>query len=123
MENSLFLDFFGATPQFRVIDFLLENRLGDFTKTEIAKGAGISWASLFNHWDKLEKAKIVKLTRTVGRAKLYQLNESSPLVQKLKAMELALVKQAAEANEMKTFASAKGRMFSSGAGVPMVAEK
>jgi len=107
MENSLFLEFFGATPQFRVIDFLLENRLGDFTKTEIAKGAGISWASLFNHWETLEKAKIVKLTRTVGRAKLYKLNESSPVVQKLKAIEVALIKQAAEANEMKAVITPK----------------
>lgn len=107
MENSLFLSFFGDTPQFRIMDFMLENRLGDFTKTEIAKGAGISWASLFNHWDKLEKAKIVKLTRVVGRARLYQLNEAAPIVQKLKAIELALIKQAAEANEMKAVVTPK----------------
>ena len=59
---------------------MLDNGLQDFTKTEIAKGAGLSWASLFSHWNDMERKRIVKLTRTVGRAKLYQLNEKSPLV-------------------------------------------
>jgi predicted transcriptional regulator len=90
-SKSMFLEFFGASPQFRMIDFLLENRLSDFTKTEIAKSAGISWASLFNHWEALEKNQIVQKTRTVGRATLYRLNEKSPLVKQLKSMELILI--------------------------------
>ena len=72
---------------FRVIDFLFEHRLEDFTKTDIAKGAEVSWASLFNHWDELEKHKIVKVTRKIGRVKLYQLNESEPIVKELKTYE------------------------------------
>ena len=95
MENkSLFLEFFGGNSTFKVIDFLLEHRLEDFTKTEIAKGAGVSWATLFKCWNRLEKYKIVKPIRTVGRAKIYQLNESTPIVKELKMMELALIKQA-----------------------------
>ncbi|OIO21253.1 hypothetical protein AUJ17_02880 [Candidatus Micrarchaeota archaeon CG1_02_47_40] len=100
-NNSLFLDFFGDSPMFKVIDFLLEHRLEDFTKTDIAKGAGISWASLFNYWGEIEKYRIVKLVRTVGRAKLYQLNESEPLVKSLKAFEMQLMKSAADEEEMK----------------------
>lgn len=98
-ERSLFLQFFGDKPKFRMIDFMLENNLQDFTKTEIAKGAGLSWASLFAHWNDMEKKKIVKLTRTVGRAKLYQLNEKSPLVMLLKSIELNLIRDAANAEE------------------------
>jgi DNA-binding transcriptional ArsR family regulator len=98
-EGSLFLQFLGDKPKWRVIDFLLENRLQDFTKTEIAKGAGLSWASLYQHWDEIERKKIVKLTRTVGRAKLYQLNEKSPLVMILKSIESTLISEAADAAE------------------------
>ncbi len=94
--NSMFLDFFGGSPMFKVIDFLLENRLRDFTKTEIAKGADISWASLFNCWDGIEKYNIVKLVRIVGRAKLYQLNESEPIVKSLKNFEMQLIRAAAD---------------------------
>ncbi len=95
-EDSLFLDFFCGSPKFQIIDFLLENRLADFTKTEISKGAGVSWAALFQHWDLLERRHIVKRTRIVGRAKLYQLDESAPIVKGLKRMELLLIQSAAD---------------------------
>ena len=98
-EKSLFLEFFGDTPFFKIIDFLFEHRLEDFTKTEIAKRANISWATLFKHWAVLEQWHIVKITRVVGRAKLYQLNESEPLVKKLKEVELRLIKKAAYGEE------------------------
>ena len=110
MENkSLFLEFFGNNPTFKVIDFLLEHRLEDFTKTDISKGAEVSWATLFKCWDELEKYKIVKLIRVVGRARLYQLNESSPIVNELKAMEIALIKQAADEEEEKVKIKIKAR--------------
>ena len=97
--SSLFLQFIGDKPKWRVIDFLLENRLRDFTKTEIAKGANLSWASLYQHWGDIERKRIVKLTRVVGRAKLYQLNEKSPLVMLLKNIEATLISDAADAAE------------------------
>lgn len=98
-EKSLFLDFFGNRPFFRVVDFLLENRLQDFTKSGIARGARVSWATLYNHWGKLEARGIVKATRRVGNMTLYQLDESSALVKELKRVELALIKQAAGEEE------------------------
>lgn len=96
MENSAFVQFFAGTPQIRMIDFLLEHRLSDFTKTEIAKGAKISWATLFNYWDELERYGLVKVTRTVGRARLYQLNEASPIISNLKKIEATLMRHAAD---------------------------
>ena len=88
-EKSMFLEFFGDSPSFRIMDFLLEHRLQDFTKTEISKGANVSWAALFNCWKNLEKHKIVKL------------NESEPIVKKLKEMEMALIRQSGEMEEEK----------------------
>ncbi len=110
-EKSVFLEFFGDAPMFKIIDFLFEHRLEDFTKTEIAKGADISWATLFNYWNELEKHKMVKVTRIVGRARLYQLNEGEPIVKALKKMELELMKQAADEaeEEAKAVATVKAR--------------
>lgn len=105
--NSLFLEFFGYSPKFRVIDFMLEHRLEDFTKTEIAKGAGVSWATLFNYWKEIEQQKIVKVARTVGRIRLYQLNEKNPVVMVLKEAERELIAQAAEAVEEKVAVKAR----------------
>ena len=98
-ENSLFLQFFGDTPRFRMIDFLLDNRLMAYTKKEIAQGALVSWASLFNHWGELEKNGVVKVVRTIGRVRLYQLDDSSPVVKQLKQIDFALIKKAAGAAE------------------------
>lgn len=96
---SLFLEFFGGTPKFRMIDFLLDNPFIGYTKKEIAEGSKVSWASLFNHWESLEKNCVVKVVRTVGRVRLYQLNDGSPVVKQLKQMDLALMKQAADEAE------------------------
>ncbi len=98
-EPTMFSKFFGGTPKIRIIDFLIDNRLQDFTKSEIAKGAGVSWASLFNHWKELEGDRIVKVVRTVGRVKLYQLDEKEPVVQQLMKIDLMLIKRGADEAE------------------------
>ena len=98
-EKSLLLEFFGDRPFFRVVDFLLENRLQDFSKSEIVRGADVSWTTLYYLWPKFERQGIVKAMRKVGNVTLYQLNESTLLVKKLKQVEFALIKQAADLAE------------------------
>ena len=51
---------------------------------DIAKSARVGYATLKLFWEKLEKAGIVIMTRTVGNAKMYKLNADSKAVQKLK---------------------------------------
>jgi DNA-binding transcriptional ArsR family regulator len=100
-EPSLLLEFFGDRPFFRMVDFLLENRLQDFSKSEIARGAEVSWATLYALWPKFERTGLVKATRKVGNVTLYQLNEATALVKELKRVEMALMKQAAEMEDEK----------------------
>lgn len=102
METSLFLEFFGDTPFFRVLDFLIENRGIDYSKTEIAKGAEIGWTTLYKTWDRLEKAKLVKQTRAYGNTKLYKLNLENPVVQQLLKLEMLLIKLYAPQREKQT---------------------
>lgn len=84
-------------PLFRIIDFLLENKGMDFSKKDITLGAGISKASLFNYWSELETRQIIKVTRVFGKTKLYTLNTTSPLTQKILELEAALIQQALDA--------------------------
>lgn len=93
--SSLLLEFFGDTPLFRIVDFLLDNRLQDFTKKDIARGSEIGWTTLYKYWNRLEEKNVVKVTRQIGRIRLYQLNETSPLVKEIKRMEMVLIKEAA----------------------------
>jgi len=82
-ELSSFVLTMGNTPFIRAVDFLLENRPFDYSKTDIAKNAEVGWSTLHGIWKVLEKAKIVKQTRTVGKSKMYKLDEDNPIVRKL----------------------------------------
>ncbi len=93
-EKSLLLQLTGEMPLFKIIDFLVENKGMDFDKSNIAKGADISRASLFNYWDELEKHEIVKVTRQFGKTKLYTLNSKSIITRKILELEKALISTA-----------------------------
>jgi len=82
-EQSSFVSAIGNTPFIRVISFLLENRIFDYSKTDIAKNAEVGWSTLHRVWKKLEELNIVKQTRTVGKSKMYKLNEKNPIVRKM----------------------------------------
>ena len=94
MEKSLLLSLTGELPLFNIIDFLLDNKGMDFSKSDIAKGAGISRASLFNYWSQIEKHGIVKVTRSFGKTRLYTLNTKSPVAQRIIELERALISEA-----------------------------
>ena len=86
-EKSLLIGLTGEMPLFKIIDYLLENKGMDFSKSDISKGAGISRASLFNYWNEIEKHGIVKVTRSFGKTKLYTLNSKNPVTQKIIELE------------------------------------
>ena len=100
-EKSLLLNLTGDMPMFKVIDFLLDNKGMDFSKTDIAEGAEISRASLFNYWGELEKHGIVKVTRSFGKTKLYTLNSKNPVTQKIIELEKTLIAEAIDKEHIK----------------------
>ena len=95
-EQSFLLQLTGDLPLFKIVDFLVENKGMDFSKTDIAKGSGISRASLFNYWEELEKHGIMKVTRRFGKTKLYTLNAKSVIAQRILDLEKALIAEALE---------------------------
>ena len=95
-DKSLLLNLTGDMPLFKIIDFLLDNKGMDFSKTDIAKGAEISRASLFNYWVELEKHGIIKTTRSFGKTRLYTLNNKNPVTQKIIELEKTLIAEALE---------------------------
>lgn len=96
MDNSHFVNFFGESPLVRVLDFLLENKPFDYTKTDIAKGAGISRVSLYKCWPAFTEHGIVRPTRRIGSTQLYALNAKSAVVLQLLELDLRLSRAFAE---------------------------
>lgn len=78
-EKSLFLDIVGDNPTMRVLQYLIEGRKFDYTLTDLARNAGVSWATLYLVFPKLLKYGIVKKVREVGRAKLFKIDEENKL--------------------------------------------
>lgn len=95
-DESMLIEYFGNSPLIRTIDFLLENRLFDYSKKQIAEGSGIGKVTLFKNWGKIEKFGLVKATRKFGKTRLYKLNEENPAVKKLIELELVLAERASE---------------------------
>lgn len=82
-EKSIFIDFIGDTPAIRLLDFLITSKGFDYSLTDFATDADMSWSTLHRIFPKFLKNKIVVSTREVCRAKLYKLNQNNPLVKKL----------------------------------------
>ncbi len=81
-EESIFLDVVGNSPPMRVLQYLIEGRELDYTLTDLAKNAGVSWGTLHKIFPALAKHKIVTQTREIGRAKLYKINEKNAIGKK-----------------------------------------
>lgn len=92
-DESVLIEYFGDTPILRMIDFLLENRLFDYSKKQIIDETGLAKATFYKYWDKLVEIEIVKTTRVFGKTKLYKLNDQNPVVKKIKEVELALIER------------------------------
>jgi len=95
-ELTIFREFVGDSPTTRLIEFLIEGRAFDWSLTDLATKAGISWKTVSRIFPKLIKTKIVVHTRTIGRAKLYKLNLQNPGVKKLIELFDTLLKQEME---------------------------
>lgn len=91
IEDTLFLKAFGIkSPVLKILDFLMDNKAYDYSKTDIAKGAGISRTTLSSAWENLEKNGLVIETREVGRAKMYKLNLTNPIARKFIELDNAI---------------------------------
>ncbi|MBN2122361.1 winged helix-turn-helix transcriptional regulator [Candidatus Micrarchaeota archaeon] len=94
-DDSVLIEYFGDTPIIRIIDFLLENRLFDYSKKQIIEETGMSKATFYRYWERIVEMELVKPTRSFGKTTLYKLNEANPVVDKIKELEMALIERAA----------------------------
>ncbi len=89
-KKSIFLDIFGDTPLLRVIEFFLTYPQFDYTKSYVAKEAGISRITMEKIWSELIKKDIIIKARNIGNAQTYKLNREDPRVRVLMKTVLEL---------------------------------
>lgn len=93
--ESLLLKALGKSPQLRIVDFFIDNRLFDYSKKEIIEELGMSKTTFYKVWGELEALEIVRVSRKFGKAKLYKLNVDNELVKNLIEIEKRLIEDAA----------------------------
>ncbi len=82
--KTVFLEIFGDTPILRVLDFLVVNEDFDYSMTDIASLSGVGYSTLKLFWQRLEDEGIVINTRIVGKAKMYKLALTNPVIKKFR---------------------------------------
>ncbi|MBI4210783.1 MAG: hypothetical protein HY544_04730 [Candidatus Diapherotrites archaeon] len=95
-DRSMFVEFFGDYPMIRVLDFLMENSVFDYSKKDISRNADVSWNTLGTFWANIEETGVVVYTRKVGKAGMYKINTASPIVKQLMELDKKLVKNSLE---------------------------
>jgi AraC-like DNA-binding protein len=100
-HQSLLIKTLGDHPKLRIIDFFMDNPLFDFTKKEVIEALGMSKRTFYKYFADIEKYGIVKVSRKIGKAKLYKINLEHPLVKMLMEYEMQLSLQIAEQEKVK----------------------
>jgi len=77
----------------KVLEFLIENRVFDYSKEEIAEESGISRPTLYRIWPTLQNNGLLQETRKYGNTQLYKIDERNELVKVLIKLEIAAVKE------------------------------
>ena len=94
--DSLLIRALGSSPKLRILDYLLDYKLNDFTKKEIIEALGMSKLTLYKYFEDLVDLGLVTPSRRIGRATLYKINLESPMVKALVENEMELSRQIAE---------------------------
>ncbi len=105
MKRSIFLEYVGDSPRMRVLQHLIEGRDFDYTLTDLLN-AGVSWGTLNSLIPVLVKLGVVKVTRKIGRATLYKLNQENPAAKQLVALYDSLILQQLNKMEQKMLVTA-----------------
>jgi len=99
--ESILLRAFGNSPKLRIIDFFLDNPLLDFTKKEVVEALGMSKQTFYKYFEDLGDLALVRVSRKIGKAKLYKINLESPMVKLIREYETETSLQMAEQEKAK----------------------
>ncbi|MBI5228508.1 hypothetical protein HY991_00240 [Candidatus Micrarchaeota archaeon] len=89
-DRSIFVETFGGAPYVRVLDFLLTFRDFDYSKSQVAKEAGVARATIEKIWKTLLNKGFIAKTRIIGRATMYKLNTKNPEIKALLELDFKI---------------------------------
>ena len=91
-EEAALTSLLGTHPKVKILVVLLsEGR--DINVSEIAKQAGMSRSTVYNHLGALQELGVVEKTREIRGSPLYQLNRESEVAKRLGELEWTLLEE------------------------------
>jgi len=100
-EKSLFVKYLGASPYIRVLDYFIANEIYDCSIQDITDATELSRNTVRKVIKEMLKLDIIKPTRNVGRAKMFQINKENEYVRHLIKLDLSLSKRYSDTLETK----------------------
>jgi len=89
-ENSGPLERLFGSAMARLMDFFTLYDRWDYSKTDIAENAEVSIRTVIRAIPYLEQHGMIRRTRTVGNAEMYQTNKENPIIQHLHKAAMAI---------------------------------
>lgn len=80
-EDAPLMSLFGSPARTKILSVFVAERGRDLTVSQLARQAGVSRSSVYNHIDELLELGVVEESRTTndGHSPLYQLNDESEI--------------------------------------------
>lgn len=104
-EKSLFVRYLGDSPYIRVLDYFIANDIYDCSLQDVAEATELSRNTVRKVIKEMLELKMIKPTRNVGRAKMFQINKANEYVKHLIKLDLNLSKHYSNTLESKVVAS------------------
>ncbi len=82
-EQSLVIRLFGNSTQMRIVDFLLEFPINEFTTNEMIENIGMSKTTLYKGLDNLISQSMIKTTKR-GKGLIISIDMDNPFIQTIK---------------------------------------
>ena len=94
--QSFFLQYLGDNPKIRILDFLMDNFVHDFSLPQIAEGSNVAYTTLIDLLPKLLGQGIIMETRKIGKSKLYKIDLDNPIAKAFFVIDMKLSEAAIE---------------------------
>jgi len=91
-EKSFFVKYLGDSPYIRVLDYFIANDIYDCSLQDVAETTQLSRNTARKAIQKMLELKIIKPTRNVGRANMFQINKANEYVKHLIKLDHTLSK-------------------------------
>jgi len=106
-EKSFFVKYLGDSPYIRVLDYFIANDIYDCSLQDVADATELSRNTVRKAIKEMLELKIIKPTRNVGRANMFQINKANEYVKHLIKLDRNLSKLHSDTLQRKVLAVAE----------------